>query len=341
MELKLNEVTLNYFGHADCLHSITHTFTDGVNVVFGNVGSGKTSLLKAIAGINYVHDGSITLDGENITLTKNTSVNMVFDDLAFFERRSLKYNLHYPLKLRKIPVEERNDIIDEWLYKFGVSHYLLDNAAFRLSNEDRVKCALIRAFYRNSKVIVFDNPLACLNPSERRKTFALLAKYMFSTDAIIVYATDSAEEVELLNRPTLVLSYGYNLEIGLPSDFLKKPKCLQTAELFFPFYNKAEVVLNEQGFEFFDCNFVLSLEGTLAESYIGKSVLLGFKPDALIEGEIPAQYMHSLTAPTGNIHLIMISGVEFYSAIDSSFFGLDLDKIALYDKVTERLIYCA
>ncbi len=341
MELKINEVTLNYFGHADCLHSITHIFTEGVNVVFGNVGSGKTSLLKAIAGINYVHDGSITLDEENILLDRNTSVNMVFDDLAFFERRSLKYNLHYPLKLRKIPIEERNDIINEWLDKFGVSRYLLDDAVFRLSNEDRVKSALIRAFYRQSKVIVLDNPLACLNPSERRRTFALLAKYMFCTDSIIIYATDNAEEVELLNRSTLVLSYGYNLESGLPSEFLKKPKCLQTAELFFPFYNKVEVLLKESGFELLDHHFELSLEETLAESYIGKSVLLGFKPDALIDGEIPAQSIHSLTTTTGNIHLIMINGVEFYSAVDSSSVDLDLDKIALYDKVTERLIYCA
>lgn len=339
MELKLNEVTLNYFGHADCLHSINHTFTNGVNVVFGDIGSSKTSLLKAIAGINYVHDGAITLDGEDISLNKNTRINMVFDDLAFFERRSLKYNLHYPLKLRKIPIEEREEIVNEWLDKFGVSVYLLDNAVFRLSNEDRVKCALLRAFYRESDVILLDNPLSHLNPSERRRVFALLAKFMFQANTIVIYATDSAEEVELLNCPTLVLSYGYNLENGYPSDFLKQPKCLQTAELFIPFYNKVEVTLNEHGFVLFDRQFDISFVGSLAESYIGKSVILGFKPDAFTDGEIESEHIYSLTMPLGVVHLINVNGIEFYSLIGSSSIGLDLNKIALYDAVTERLIY--
>ncbi len=339
MELKLNEVTLNYFGHADCLHSINHTFTNGVNVVFGDIGSGKTSLLKAIAGINYVHDGSITIDGEKISLNKNTHINMVFDDLAFFERRSLKYNLHYPLKLRKIPIEEREKIVNEWLDRFGVSEYLLDNAVFRLSNEDRVKCALLRAFYRDSDVILLDNPLSHLNPSERRRVFALLVKFIFQVNAIVIYATDSAEEVELLNRPTLVLSYGYDLENGYPSDFLKQPKCLQTAELFIPFYNKVEVVLNEHGFLLFDRQFDISLVGSLAESYIGKNAILGFNSDAFIDGEIEAEHIYSLSTPMGKVHLINVYGIEFYSLIGSPLVGLDLDKIALYDAVTERLIY--
>lgn len=339
MELKLNEVTLNYFGHADCLHSINHTFTNGVNVVFGDIGSSKTSLLKAIAGINYVHDGAITLDGENISLNKNTRINMVFDDLAFFERRSLKYNLHYPLKLRKIPIEEREKIVNEWLEKFGVSVYLLDDAVFRLSDEDRVKCALLRAFYRDSDVILLDNPLSHLNPSERRRAFTLLAKFMFQANAIVIYATDSAEEVELLNCPTLVLSYGYNLENGYPSDFLKQPKCLQTAELFIPFYNKVEVTLNEHGFVLLGRQFDISFVGSLAESYIGKNAILGFKPDAFTDGEIKSEHIYSLTTPLGEVHLININGIEFYSLIGSSSIGLDLDKIALYDAVTERLIY--
>lgn len=332
-------MSLNYFGHSDSLHSITHTFEQGLNVVFGINGSGKTSLLKGLVGLNHYHSGEVLLDGEPFAFGKASDISFVFDDLGFFERRTLKKNLAYPFKLRKKRKEEYLPIIEKWMKDFDLPIELLEAKVFRLDDDFKVKASLIRGFYRNSKVIILDNPLASLNPYERKKVFILLAKFLKQSDAIVIYATDSVEEVNLLNEKTLVLSYGYVAETGLALALSENPKTLTTSELFIPFFNKFNVTLSENGFELFGKFFELDLKGTLAESFVGKEVILGFTPESVIEGDINAVSPLTLSVAEGNRYLLKVGGVDLYSDKLINKISLDIQKIMLFDQKTERIIF--
>lgn len=339
MELEIKDLSLNYFGHSDSLHSINYKFKSGLNVIFGIEGSGKTSLLKGIAGINHYHHGMVLFDGNPLAMGKLSDISFVFDDLGFFEKKSLKYNLAYPFKIRKKSKEEYSEIIEKWLEEFHVPTTLLDTKVFRLSNDFRVKASLIRGFYRNSKVIILDNPLATLNQYEREKMFLFLAKYLKQTDGIVIYATDSVEEVNLLNAPTMVLSYGYVSETGIPSELIENPKCLTTSELFIPYFNKFDIRLTESGFSLFGNFFELDLKNTLAESFIDKNVVVGFKPDCVISGEISAVSPLTLNTAKREIYLLKVGDSEIYSDKLINRIGLDTRKILLFDPLTERVVY--
>lgn len=339
MKLEIKDLSLNYFGHADSLHSINYVFQSGLNVVFGIKGSGKTSLLKGIVGLNHYHDGTVLLDGEPFAFGKKCDISFVFDDLGFFERRSLKSNLAYPFKIRRKAKEEYLPVIETWLENFEIPSSLLDSKVFRLDDDYKVKASLVRGFYRNSKIIILDNPLGSLNPYERKKVFLLLAKFLKQTDSIVIYATDSTEEVSLLNAPTLVLSYGYVSESGIPSDWVKTPKCLSTSELFIPYFNKFNIKLLENGFCLFDKMFEMNLKGTLAESFIDKEVVLGFKPECVIDGDITAISPLTLSTAKQDIYLLKVGDSEIYSDKPLNKIGLDIKKIVLFDPLTERVVY--
>lgn len=339
MKLEIKDFSLNYFGHSDSLHSINHTFYEGLNVVFGVEGSGKTSLLKAIAGVNYHHDGEVLFEDKPVTLGKECDISFVFDDLGFFEKRSLKYNLMYPFIIRKKPKVEAMEIIKKWLDEFEIPEILLESKVFRLAPNFKVSAGLIRGFYRESKIIILDNPLASLYQYDRTKLFLFLAKYLKQTNSIVIYATDSVEEVNLLNSPTLVLSYGYVAESGIPSEFIENPKCLATSELLIPYFNKFDVKLESNGFNLFGKFFELDLTGTLAESFVGKEVVVGFKPDCVISGNIPAVSPLTLNTAKREIYLLKIEGKEVYSDKLINKIGLDTKKILLFDPLTERVVY--
>lgn len=340
MELKIKNLSQNYFGHFDSLHAIEHTFVSGVNTVFGEVGSGKTTLLKTIAGLVEPYQGSVELDGQPVALNKNTAISFVFDDLGFFERRSLAYNLEYPLKIRKIPKAERKKTVEDWLKIINVSPNYLDHKAFRLPLRERVECALIRGFSKQSPVILLDNPLSCLDPSERRLVFfELLRLFSAHSDRIIVYATDSAEEVRLLDCPTLVLSYGYVSGSGKVSQIINKPTFLTPSELLIPYFNKFETVLTEKGFSLFGKEYEVDFSGTLAESFIDKKVVVGFMPEAVCIGDLSAKKVFEVNEKDQKIYLLDFQDASIFSSICAESVDLDINKILIFDDVSDRLIY--
>ncbi len=337
-ELRLDNVYLNYFGHGNSIIGFSHTFYDGINVVFGGDGSGKTSLLKLIAGINAPTKGSILLNGHPID--HKNDVQMVFDDLAFFERRSLKYNLEYPLKLRKIPKNQRSAMIDKGLDYFSVESILLSSKVFRLKSIDRVKSAIIRTTYRSTPVLLLDNPLRSLSGDERKRFFLKLLSYLSSRESIIIYATDNAEEAIMLNAPVTVLSFGYKQDNGLAYELQKRPHCLFTAKELIPYFNTFEGVVS-------DDKVTIKLEETTSISlkvnsvvreYNGKKVLVGI-PFEGIKGYFDIEKSYSVTYIDKKIDVYDIDGATLFVLNGTEKSEIDENKVLLFDFESERLIY--
>ncbi len=276
MKLTIRDLELSYFGHLPSLHGIDATFDEGVSAILGTTGSGKTSLLKSIAGLTP-YEGEIALDGEGLQHERQADVGMVFDDLGLFGRRSAYYNLTYPLKVRRIPKSEWGAYLEPALKTWGLQDLFLDTAARRLSKPIQVKLALARAWLLPRKVLLLDDPLSFLSPDEREETFALLSRNMRKREGITVYATNHVREVRSLNVPTLLLSYGYNVGTCLPKDGDEVASVYQ-GQAFVHGYQAIEGVCREgkaveTGLPDVNCDY--------PASYEGQRVLVGVSPDYL------------------------------------------------------------
>lgn len=335
-ELRLDNVYLNYFGHRDSIIGFSHTFSDGLNILYGENGSGKTSLLKLIAGINSPTNGEILLNGKPIDYKKD--IQMVFDDLALFERRSVKYNLNYPLKLRKISKDTINELVEYGMEYYSLSKVLLTSKVFRLKQIDRVRLALIRVTYRNTPILLLDNPLSALSDDERKRMFLKLLGYLSARKGIIIYATDKAEEVALINTRTTVISYGYKQDCGLSHDLTTTPHCLFTAQGLIPYFNTFKGEIKQGKLHFDLAELELNLDGSLAKEYEGKEVIVGI-PFHGLKGRLFDDMSYSLCYGDFKIDVYRRKGCDLFVQACDCDFVIDKSKVLLFDVQSERLIY--
>lgn len=284
MELKIAHLHLSFFGHEECLHDINLAFDEGVTVLFGEKGSGKTALLKCIAQIN-AYTGDVLLDGAPIKVGKDGEVCMVFDDLALFKRRSLFYNLTYPLRIRKVPKAEWADLLNPQLQQWGLGKVLLDNPAYKAPADIQVRVALARAGLFPRKVLLLDNPLGKLRLDDRKAAWWALSRFIRDYPGVVIYATDNPDEARGLDCPLAVLTSGYlvakdtvrTLQSTLPSVYV--------ATCLVPFWRAVEGVA-EGGKIHTDLG---DLVADYPPTYEGKRVLAGVSP-AAFRVEDGAQY---------------------------------------------------
>lgn len=273
MELIVNHLHLSFFGHAECLHDVSLTFGEGVGVLYGEAGGGKTALLKCIAGIN-LYEGEILLDGHPLDAGKGGDVGMVFDDLALFKRRSLWYNLTYPLRIRKVPKPEWAGILAPLLKQWGLEKTFLDNPTYRADEVVKVRLALARAALFPRKVLLIDNPLARLRQDDRRAIFWTLSRFLRDYRGVVLYATDSIDEVMSLGEKVAVLSNGYLLAHDLPATLKRTKPSVYVATQTNPFWRAVESVAKDGA--------VHTAEGVVVANYPptyeGKRVLAGISP---------------------------------------------------------------
>lgn len=347
--LLLNNIFINYFGACDVIHAFSHEFKSGLNVLYGAEGSGKTTLLKAIAGLVEIKEGTIEYNGENFLNTpiKERDVVMVFDDLALRQRRSARFNLELPLRLRKADAVEIKDKVNKVAKEFGLSESILDTAVFRLSEEYKARVALARAHIRESKIIIFDNPLNKLSPDIREELFVLLLTKLRQKDNIIIYATNSSREAELTLANTVVLSCGYLTEKGYSKDFRNNPKSLYTAEKFIKYSCSYNITLGDKGgFDLLGKKFLLDINKLLGHNYLGKEVIAVVPPAAVTLGEgLEGTVINIITEEHYRIALIAIDNDTINAIVDESIFigdkvkfDIDTDKIYLFDNQNEKTI---
>ena len=275
MKLKIEHVHLSFFGHEECLHDINLSFGEGTTVLYGERGSGKTALLKCIARIND-YAGDIELDGNPLKTGKEGDVCMVFDDLALFKRRSLYYNLTYPLRIRKVPKQEWPDLLAPLLKRWGLEKVILDNPAYRAPADIQVRLALARAGLMPRKVLLLDNPLGKLRPDDRRAVWGDMSKFIRNYPGVVIYATDDIDEVRSLDCPVAVLSGGYLVANDKPDTLASTLPSVYVATRLVPYWKAIEGVADKGIVHTEEEDLVANYPPT----YEGKRVLVGIAPSA-------------------------------------------------------------
>lgn len=187
-------------GHLLVLDNIDLSIPDGQTlVVIGKSGCGKTTLLKAIAGMLKYTEGDLLIDGKNVSDFNKRSNDMAYvsQEYVLYPHLTVFENIAYPLTNSKVKYEEINRMVREVAKGFGLT-YLLTRKPFQLSGGQQQLVALARAFVKKPSIILLDEPFSNLDIETRRKMRKLVLNYCKEYNSTLVYVTHDIDDAVLI-----------------------------------------------------------------------------------------------------------------------------------------------
>ena len=213
------------FGATKVLSGVNLTIQPGEFFAFlGPSGSGKSTLLRAIAGFGPRPQGAIHIGGHDVVNLQpwQRDVGMVFQSYALWPHMSVRENVAFGLKERKVTAAETRRRVDEALELVGLAH-LAERMPNQLSGGQQQRIALARTVVIAPKVLLLDEPLsnldAGLRVQMRRELLALQRKLGLTT----IFVTHDQEEANTTSDRMAVLDGGVIQQVGTPQDLYDRP----------------------------------------------------------------------------------------------------------------------
>ena len=199
-------------------------------VLLGPSGCGKSTALRMIAGLEDPTAGTITIGDRVVTdvEAKDRDIAMVFQSYALYPHMTVRRNIEFPLRSRKVPASERAALVQEAAESLDLGA-LLDRKPAQLSGGQRQRVALARAIVRRPQAFLMDEPLSNLDAKLRVQTRAELVELQRRLSATIVYVTHDQVEAMTMGHRIAVLDRGVLQQIGAPQDVYARPANLFVA----------------------------------------------------------------------------------------------------------------
>ncbi len=196
-----------------------------LTVLLGPSGCGKSTILRMIAGLEDVSTGEILIDGRDVTREdpSRRGVSMVFQSYALFPHLSVRENILFGLKVRRVPAAEQERRLAEAATMVGLEE-LLDRKPANLSGGQRQRVALSRTIVANQPVCLMDEPLSNLDAklrAEMRDEICALQRKLALT---MVYVTHDQIEAMSMADQVVLLKNGQVEQTGTPSDLYEMPR---------------------------------------------------------------------------------------------------------------------
>ncbi|XWN31596.1 MAG: ABC transporter ATP-binding protein [Devosia sp.] len=198
--------------------------------LLGPSGSGKTTTLRVLAGLEKPDEGTMTVDGEDVTFAEpgERDVAMVFQNYALYPHMTLEANIGFPLKMDGVPAAEIRRQVREAAARVKIDH-LLDRRPGQLSGGQQQRTALARAIVRRPRLFLLDEPLSNLDAQLRLETRVELKTLQRALDVTTVYVThDQEEAMTIADRMALFLD-GQIAQVGTPDDVFNRPSNVDVA----------------------------------------------------------------------------------------------------------------
>jgi multiple sugar transport system ATP-binding protein len=283
-----------YQGKIPALFDINLEIANGEQVVVvGPSGCGKSTLLRLIAGLEELTSGNIYIGGKNITklAPKDRDVAMVFQDYALYPHMTVRRNLAYALKLRRVPKGDIDVRVRKTAELLGLSPYL-DRKPGTLSGGQKQRVALGRAIIREPEAFLMDEPLSNLDAKLRAQMRAEISRLHDRLHATTLYVThDQAEAMTLADR-IVAMKDGRVQQVASPDSMYDSPRNLFVAGFIgSPTMNLFPVRLDQR-----DGGYVLFWQGdqiplpqiTRFEKlarYVGRDVIVGIRPEHIEQAQ--------------------------------------------------------
>jgi glycerol transport system ATP-binding protein len=216
------------------LANVSMTLAHGsLNVLLGPTLSGKTSLMRLMAGLDRPTSGDIRLDGRSVVgvPVQKRNVAMVYQQFINYPTLSVYENIASPLKVTRTDAKVIDAKVREAASLLRLTDHLT-KTPLELSGGQQQRTALARAIVKGAGLVLLDEPLANLDYKLREELRAELPKIFQATGAIFVYATTEPTEALLLGGNTATLSLGRVTQFGSTIDVFNRPADLITAETF-------------------------------------------------------------------------------------------------------------
>ncbi|HET7121575.1 MAG TPA: sn-glycerol-3-phosphate ABC transporter ATP-binding protein UgpC [Solirubrobacterales bacterium] len=230
--IQLNEVTKVFpGGKANAVDRVSLEIAEGEFLVLvGPSGCGKSTLLRMLAGIETASSGQILIDGTDAThaLPKERDIAMVFQNYALYPHMTVGENLHFALKLRKMPKDERKQRVGEVMRMLRLEE-LEKRKPGQLSGGQRQRVAMGRAMVREPAAFLMDEPLSNLDAKLRVAMRAELARLHERLGVTTVYVTHDQTEAMTLGQRVAVLKDGVLQQVGTPTELYHRPTSLFVA----------------------------------------------------------------------------------------------------------------
>jgi taurine transport system ATP-binding protein len=192
-------------GEIKALENINFNIFPGEFVcVLGPSGCGKSTLLKILAGFIQPTSGVVKLDGEVIKGT-DWHRGVVFQNPPLYEWFSVRDNVAFGPKMRKVPKAEYQKLTDEYLEKVGLKDFA-DKKIYELSGGMKQRVSIARALINDPEILLMDEPFGALDALTRENVQDLTRKIWWNTGKTIFFITHDVEEALLLGSRIIVLS---------------------------------------------------------------------------------------------------------------------------------------
>jgi glycerol transport system ATP-binding protein len=231
--LELKDVSRSVEGRVH-IHATDLALQKGtMNVLLGPTSSGKTSLMRLMAGLDKPTTGSIHWDGRDVTgmRVQDRRVAMVYQQFINYPGMSVYDNIASPMRLMGISAAEIDRAVKGTADMLKLTPFLA-RKPLELSGGQQQRCALARALVKGAGLVLLDEPLANLDYKLREELRAEIPKIFEESGAIFVYATTEPEEALLLGGNTATLWEGRVTQFGPTPDVYRQPTDATTARVF-------------------------------------------------------------------------------------------------------------
>ena len=230
-KITMNNIVKRYDKEVTVLDDIDLTINEGeFFVMVGPSGSGKSTLLRMIAGLEDITDGVMKIDDNviNHLPPKKRNLSMVFQSYALYPHMTVRDNILFGLKSRKVNKEEQQKRLHETTEMIGLSDYL-DRKPRQLSGGQRQRVALARAIVSQAPICLMDEPLSNLDAKLRANMRIEIRRLQRQFGLTMVYVTHDQVEAMTMGDRIMVLDSGKIQQVGRPIDLYNEPANLFVA----------------------------------------------------------------------------------------------------------------
>ena len=203
------------------------------NVLLGATGSGKTSLIKLMAGLDPLAGGKILMEGEDVSRvsTQKRNISLVHQFFVNYPHMTVFENIASPLRVAGMAASELQGRVEQAADLLQLRP-MLNRHPSELSGGQQQRTALARAIAKESRAVFLDEPLANLDYKLREELREQLPELLAGRGSVVVYATSEPEEALLLGGHTALMADGHVTQFGPTSEIYRNPDNLKAAQVF-------------------------------------------------------------------------------------------------------------
>lgn len=282
VEININKVVKKY-GDLTIIPGLDEHIKNGeFFTLLGPSGCGKTTLLRMIAGFNSIEGGTIAFNDKviNAIPAHERNIGMVFQSYAIFPHLTVRENVEYGLKLRKIPKDEMKRKVDEILDVVQITEYQ-DRLPERLSGGQQQRVALARAIVIHPSVLLMDEPLSNLDAKLRVEMRSAIREVQKQVGITTVYVTHDQEEALSISDRIAVMKKGVIQQTAAPHTIYTRPYNVFVSTFIGHsnlFWATAQVAGGSRAVVFRD-GYVMPMDNLSDEVTDGMEVIVSVRPE--------------------------------------------------------------